>query len=294
MLEKSANLAIVSNNTFEAIKPSDLNHYDISIALQTTLEFDELISIFSSKIQNILPHNGFIYSNDEFDLEIKNGIMTRNACTYALEIEGQQLGRLKLMRRQKFSETEMKFLESLLCCLIYPLRNATLFRQATNMAYTDSLTQTRNRAAFNDTISREMHLANRNNKNLGLIFMDIDHFKMINDQFGHKCGDIALASVAKRIKENIRSSDIIFRYGGEEFVILLSDTDMEGTRLLAERIRQNIESHTLAYGLQTLKITVSLGISTLRSNDSIENFMMRADQALYKAKKNGRNRVVAG
>jgi diguanylate cyclase (GGDEF)-like protein len=292
MVKKLANLAIISNNTFEASKTVNLHHYDISSALQTTLEFNELITIFSNKIQNVLPHSGFIYLNEEFGLEIKNGIVTRNACSYAMKVEDQQLGELKLMHRQKFNAAEIKLLETLLCCLIYPLRNATLYQQALNMAYTDPLTQTRNRAAFNDSVKREIHLAHRNNKHLGLIFLDIDHFKTINDQYGHKCGDFALVSMAKWIKENIRSSDIIFRYGGEEFIIILSETDLEGTQLLAERIRQSIEKHTLAYDMKILKITASLGVTTLRGDDSLDDFIQRADSAMYRAKKNGRNCVV--
>lgn len=293
MTKKSANLAIVNNNTFEATKAVNLNHYDISSALQTTLEFDELILIFSNKIQSLLPHSGFIYVNEAFDLEIKNGIVTQNSCTYAMKVEDQQLGELKLMRRQKFNKDEIKLLETLLCCLIYPLRNATLFQQALNMAHTDPLTQARNRTAFNDTVKREIRLAHRNNKPLGLIFLDIDHFKSINDQYGHKCGDLALASVAKWIKENIRSSDIIFRYGGEEFVILLSETDLDGAQLLAERIRQSIDNHTLAFDMQTIKVTASLGVSSLLGDDSVADFLQRADNAMYQAKKSGRNRVVA-
>ncbi|MBE0436323.1 MAG: GGDEF domain-containing protein [Methylomicrobium sp.] len=292
MQKKAANLAVVSNNTFEAFKADNLTHYDISSALQTTLEFDELIHIFSNKIQNLIPHSGFVYSNEEFDLEIKNGIVTRSSCSYAMKVEEQQLGELKLMRRQKFSEQELQMLETLLCCLIYPLRNATLFQQAMNLAFTDVLTQTRNRSAFNDIVRREMRLAHRNGNHLSVVFIDIDHFKSINDNYGHQCGDLALTSIAKWINESIRSSDIVFRYGGEEFVVLLSDTDLDGAELLAERIRQNIENHIFAYGLETIRMTASLGTSTLRGDDTLDKFIDRADQAMYRAKQAGRNRVV--
>jgi len=97
---------------------------------------------------------------------------------------------------------------------------------------------------------------------------------------------------AKWIKESLRNSDIIFRYGGEEFVILLSDTDANGAELLADRIRASIENHTIAYGMETIKITASLGVSTLRNNDTIESFILRADKAMYTAKNKGRNQVV--
>lgn len=295
MAKKSTNLAIISNNTFEATKAVNLHHYDISSALQTTLEFNELIAIFSGKIQSMIPHSAFIYSNTEFGLEIKNGVFSRHSCSYALKVEQQQLGELKLMRNYRFTDAEIKLLETLLCCLIYPLKNATLFNQALKMAYTDPLTQAKNRTSFNDSVQREISLARRNSKNLSIIFLDIDHFKAINDSYGHDCGDITLRSVAKWIKESLRDSDLVFRFGGEEFVILLSHTDLAGAELLAERIRASIAHHILAYGMETIKVTVSLGVSALRGNDTPEEFVKRADDAMYQAKRAGRNRVaVAG
>ncbi len=291
MTNKSANIAIISNNTFESTKAVNLHNYDISSALQTTLEFNELIAIFSSKIANLVAHSAFVYTNAEFGLEVKSGVFTRHSCNYALKVEQQQLGELKLMRNHRFSDTDLKLLETLLCCLIYPLKNATLFHQALKMAYTDPLTQTHNRASFNDAIKREISLAARNRKNLSLIFFDIDHFKAINDTYGHECGDTTLAFSAKWIKESLRDSDMVFRYGGEEFVIILSDTDAKGAKLLAERIRATIENHTIAYGMETIKITASLGVSTLQSNDTIESFVKHADEAMYSAKNNGRNQV---
>jgi diguanylate cyclase (GGDEF)-like protein len=292
MNRKSANLAIISNNTFEATKAVNLHNYDISSALQTTLEFNELIAIFSSKIAHKIPHSAFVYKNPEFDLEVKSGVFTQHSCNYELKVEQQQLGELKLMRNHRFSDADLQLLEALLCCLIYPLKNATLFHQALKKAYTDPLTQTHNRASFDDSITREMSLAVRNAKSLSLIFLDIDHFKTINDTYGHECGDATLVLGTKWIKENLRNSDMVFRYGGEEFVILLNGTDGNGAELLAERIRASIESHTIAFGMETLKITASLGVSTLRDNDTLESFVQRADKAMYTAKNRGRNQVV--
>jgi diguanylate cyclase (GGDEF)-like protein len=292
MTKKSTNLAVISNKTFEATKAVNINHYDISSALQTTLEFNKLIAIFIQKVESMVPHNAYVYTNPEFGLEIKKGVFTKHSCSYALKIEKQQLGELKLMRNYKFDTAELELLETLLCCLIYPLKNATLYQQAIKMAHTDPLTQTNNRAAFDDYIKREISLAERHAKSSAIIFLDIDHFKYINDHYGHECGDIALASVAKWIKECLRSSDAVFRYGGEEFVILLSETDLAGAALVAERIRSAIEAHTLAYDMQAVSITASLGVSGLYANDTVDTFVKRADGAMYKAKKNGRNQVV--
>lgn len=294
MKEKSAELAVVSNKTFEASTAVNLHHYDISSALQTTLEFDELIGIFCNKIQATIPHNGVEYTNSEFDMEFKRGIFARHSCSYALKVEEQQLGELKLMRSQRFGKDELKMLESMLCCLIYPLRNATLFHQALKMAYTDPLTKANNRTAFNDCLLREIKRADRTARHLSLIFVDLDHFKAINDDHGHDCGDLALASVAGWLMDSVRGSDAVFRYGGEEFVIMLSDTDLEGAATIAERIRADIESHALAYGMEVLNITASLGVSSLTGNDNVESLVKRADAAMYRAKQQGRNRVCLG
>ncbi len=291
MKKESANIAIVSNNTFEASKAVNLHHYDISSALQTTLEFNELINIFSSKIKALIPHNSFVYKNEDFNLNISQGIVTKHSCTYALKVEDMQLGSLKLMRRQRFEDDELKLLESLLCSLIYPLKNATLFNQALKMAYTDPLTKTNNRTSFDNALEREIQLSHRNSRHLSVIFFDIDHFKDINDHFGHECGDIALSSAANCIKEVVRSSDMVFRYGGEEFVILLSDTDIDGALIMAERIRKKIENHTIAYGMEIFKLTASLGVSSLKGSDTIQSLIKRADSAMYLAKDKGRNRV---
>lgn len=291
MKEKSVELAVVSNKSFEASTAVNLHHYDISSALQTTLEFNELIGIFSNKIQATIPHTSVEYLNDEFELEFKRGAVSRHSCSYVLKVEEQQLGELKLTRSQRFLKNELKMLESLLCCLIYPLRNATLFHQALKMAYTDPLTRTNNRAAFNDMVLREIKRAERSHHPLSLIFIDVDHFKAINDTYGHACGDLALSSVANWIKESVRGTDVVFRFGGEEFVVLLAETAQSDAAVIAERIRADIEAHALAYGMDVLNITASLGVSSLRSDDNLDSFIQRADSAMYQAKRNGRNRV---
>lgn len=291
MIKKSTNLAVISNNTFEATKAVNINHYDISSALQATLEFNQLIVIFSNKIVSMIPHSAFSYNNEEFEIEIKSGVFTKHSCSYALKIENQTLGKLKFMRNYRFSAAEITLLESLLCCLIYPLKNATLFHQAIKMSYIDSLTKVNNRSSLNDTLNRNISLANRQKQSLSIIFLGIDYFKVINDAYGHTCGDKVLIAAANLIKKSLRCSDILFRVGGEEFVVVLSDTDLAGAKLLAERIRKTIESHTLAFDMATIKITASLGVYDLHENDTADTLIRNADNAMYKAKYNGRNQV---
>ena len=286
------NLAIVSNNTFEAAKSPHQQHLDISNALQKTLDFNELIQIFSTKIQKLVPHVGLIYTNPEFNIHILNGIQNNNSCSYTLTVEDMSLGDLKIMREKPFSKTEIYLLETLLCYLITPLKNATLFNQALTTAYTDLLTQTNNRPAFNESIKREIIIARRYSAPLSLMFIDIDHFKTINDTYSHLCGDKALIAIADCIKNSIRDCDIIYRYGGEEFAVLLSNTSLKGAIILSERIRKNVENIHLSYSNEQIKLTASLGISCLHDDDTVKTFINRTDGAMYQAKVNGRNQVV--
>lgn len=260
--------------------------------MQTTLDFRKLLDIFSQHIHELVPHHAYNYTNQQLGVEINHGLVCRYACSYVLKTDEQELGQLTFRRNREFLREELALLESLLCALLYPLRNATLYQQALKMASTDPLTQTLNRVSFNDTVKREIAAAKLNNSSLSLIFLDIDHFKIINDQYGHDCGDSILMAVAKVIKENLRRNDTVFRFGGEEFVILVNQLDLANTEQLARRIRSAIESNILVYDMKPIKVTASLGVSSLRHDDSFDSFIKRADHAMYKAKRNGRNQVI--
>lgn len=197
------------------------------------------------------------------------------------------------MRRKRFDQTEIEQIEALLCCLIYPLRNALMYKKALLSAHTDELTGLNNRLSFNQSLQHGWDLAQRYDSPFSILMLDIDHFKKINDTHGHAIGDDALVAISKAIKETIRDSDIAFRYGGEEFVVLLNKTTEPGASLLAERIRASIANLKNPVNGATIKITASLGSATLGKGESGENLLKRADDALYKAKNEGRNRVIS-
>jgi hypothetical protein len=127
-------LNLITNETVETTQSASLNYHDISTALHTTLEFDKLISIFSNKIISMVPHSAYAYINYEMDQSILKGVFTRHSCNYALQFEKQSLGEFRLMRNYRFEDVELQLLEVLLCCLIYPLKNATLYHKALKMA----------------------------------------------------------------------------------------------------------------------------------------------------------------
>lgn len=261
----------------------------LSGALQTSIELDTLLSIFSRDIKNLIRHDSLSYQHTSHALEFSTGKASRNRCSYTLDIEKESLGEITLTRKQKFTDDELKLLEKLLCVLLYPLRNAVLYHQALRAATKDSLTGLSNRRSMDEVISRETKLALRYKHSLSMIVLDIDHFKRINDSYGHKAGDCLIKALADILKTTARTTDSIFRYGGEEFVMLLPNTGGDGVRLLAERIRQKVEeTECVCHGV-AMKMTISLGISTLRKTDNEEALFLRADKALYKAKTSGRN-----
>ncbi|MBI3376971.1 MAG: diguanylate cyclase [Nitrospirae bacterium] len=163
-----------------------------------------------------------------------------------------------------------------------------------HLAITDGLTGIFNRRHIMTRFNEEFERAQRLKKKLGCIMIDIDRFKSINDEFGHLVGDEVLREVSVRIKNSIRIYDVLGRYGGEEFLIVLPDTDFDNTRSLAERIRENVKADMFLAADMPLHIhiTISLGITRMTDGDrSIDDIIKRADEGLYKAKNRGRDRV---
>jgi len=155
----------------------------------------------------------------------------------------------------------------------------------------DSLTGVLNRRAIRDVLRKELARCRRENQTLGVIVADVDHFKTINDHYGHGAGDAALVAVVQRISATLRPYDVIGRYGGEEFLIIAPGCDFGLTQKLAERVRSAVSDELVDLGNESVTITVSLG-ATLGSADSDPEFLVAvADAAMYEAKRNGRNRV---
>ena len=161
---------------------------------------------------------------------------------------------------------------------------------------TDALTGLKNRRYFNQRVIEEVALSNRYKLPLSLILIDVDHFKKINDTFGHQIGDIVLTNLSKLILETVRDSDIVARYGGEEIAIITPNTAKAEAEQLAERLRAKIETTTVAIVETTqeiVQVTISAGICSLSPVITDQNALLEeSDQALYLAKKYGRNRVV--
>ncbi len=158
------------------------------------------------------------------------------------------------------------------------------------LASTDRLTQAYNRLKFEEIITREIERVKRYNQLLSMAMLDIDYFKKVNDTYGHLVGDYVLKTIADIVRENIRKIDYLVRWGGEEFMIIFPETDLERTKELAERIRKVIGNYSFD---KAGKVTVSFGVSQFKEGDTEDDFIKRVDDAMYKAKTNGRNRVEA-
>ena len=169
---------------------------------------------------------------------------------------------------------------------------AEKLEQSQAQALVDPLTKVLNRAAYNMRIGQMVQEYKRYNEEWALLTLDIDHFKKFNDEFGHQLGDNVLKSVAGTVKNCIRVSDRVFRYGGEEFVVLLGRINSEIATHLAEKICQTVERSYFVHGDKKLKVTVSIGGAIIDADDDELSIFERADKAMYQAKNNGRNQVV--
>lgn len=162
------------------------------------------------------------------------------------------------------------------------------------MATRDPLTGISNRQHFAEMASREIDSALRHDRHLSVAMIDVDHFKAVNDTYGHPCGDAALRTLVETAASELRSADIFGRLGGEEFALLLPETDAPAATAIAERIRARLARESLSWNAQTFSITVSIGVSSWRQDETnIDAALTRADNNLYAAKAQGRNRVVS-
>jgi diguanylate cyclase (GGDEF)-like protein len=263
-------------------------------ALQISLDPAEIISLFFHQIQPLIQVSGVTFKSANGKDDSVIGRESHHHCDYRLTTDEGHLGEVIFSRSKRFSEKELMRIEQLLSALVYPLRNAVRYQTAMRLALLDPLTLVGNRAALNNSLKRELQLASRQQQPLSLLMIDVDFFKKINDDYGHHCGDLILCEIAKTIQAACRSTDSLFRYGGEEFVVLLSNTHAEGAGIIAERIRQKIASAAMNYSGLSINATVSIGISTYNSElqDNMQSLFERADDALYRAKESGRNCVV--
>jgi two-component system, cell cycle response regulator len=193
---------------------------------------------------------------------------------------------------ETFTDDDVRLLQSLVHQAETAIENTFLYEEATRLSITDGLTGLWNRRLFDLRINEELQRAIRFQEPFGLLLVDLDHFKTVNDRFGHQAGDAVLVELARRLTDATREVDVVTRFGGEEFALILPKTPVEGTVRLAEKVREVVAHEPFAAGSASIPVTVSVGAAGYPEHGlSSAELLAAADAALYRAKENGRNRV---
>jgi diguanylate cyclase (GGDEF)-like protein len=212
-----------------------------------------------------------------------------------LRAGGRALGALELQVAEPLPEDEVKVIELLAGAAAVALQNAHLYQETQRLATTDPLTGLSNYRHFHDLLNLEVQRARRMDYSIGLVMMDLDYFKQVNDRHGHPVGDFALRSVATLLRTRLRRTDVVGRLGGEEFGAILPGASLDEVRVVAEKLRRGVEAlPPVGGGMQDTPtpLTLSLGATSLGSDVvDAELLISCADRALYQAKHNGRNQV---
>ncbi len=259
--------------------------------LQTSLELERVLDLFFTAVQEFMGLNSLEFHHDAHAVKVTKGVPSMHRCNYRMTHAGDFLGEIQFTRDKRFSEAQLQSLETLLGNLLYPLRNALMYRAALRSALNDSLTGIGNRLGLDQALTREVKLSSRHHTPLSLLVLDIDHFKQINDKYGHAYGDAALKAVVNCARSCLRDVDELFRMGGEEFVVVLSNTDNHAARFVAERIRCSIAQMQFEIDGDPIPMTASLGVATLKAEENNEGLLERGDQLMYVAKRAGLNRI---
>jgi diguanylate cyclase (GGDEF)-like protein len=214
----------------------------------------------------------------------------QHALIVPIQRSGQLMGAMELYLNEwrELSDDQADLLNGVASQAAIAISHAQLFQAQEENALTDELTKLPNRRALAQRFLQETQRARRHHSALSFLMIDLDHFKQVNDTYGHLNGDAVLAELASLLSTGLRESDVCARYGGEEFALILPETTESGARVLAERIRAKVASATFPGGL---KLTISVGVAATEEPSIYTQLIDRADQALYAAKQGGRNQV---
>lgn len=263
----------------------------LSSQLQSTLDLENILTLFFQTSQRLVNYDSLAYKHAAQKISIELGSDQEHSVTYSLNYQGDYLGHIVFTRAVQFSEQELADFESIMSSVIFPLRNGLLYAAALQSALLDPLTEVGNRNSMQQTLQRDIRTARRNEQPLAVLMIDIDYFKQINDSYGHSAGDTVLVQVAQHIQQQLRSTDALFRYGGEEFLAVLPNTAKLSATVVAERILDAMLQLKTQTAQQEISVTVSIGCAVLEADDTIDSLLQRSDMALYSAKNKGRNQV---
>jgi diguanylate cyclase (GGDEF)-like protein len=212
-------------------------------------------------------------------------------CCFPMIVAGKPEGVLGVAATPPISEHQRSVLSAAAALLAVSLKNSQLFREVRENSVRDSLTGCVNRAHGYEILDTEMRRARRSKLPLSLILFDLDNFKEINDRYGHLCGDAVLAAVGAKMQSELRGHDVKCRYGGDEFMVILPETPVEGARQVSENLRQRLEAHRVTWNDELIEVTASFGVAAVDVDLDPKKAIERADAAMYRAKEAGRNDV---
>ncbi|MFT4768998.1 MAG: diguanylate cyclase (GGDEF)-like protein [Glaciecola sp.] len=259
-------------------------------------DVESLISLFFRWCNDLGLADGLTYETSNGRADIKLGNRRHHSANYSLTLDQMELGRITLCRRERYSENELLSIEQALGTVARCLRTAIEFQMLHEMVTQDGLTGLGNRVSLHQWIERELSRTRRHKSPLSLMMIDVDHFKKINDELGHLGGDHVLKTIASVFKRSTRGTDLLFRFGGDEFTILLPHTDLQGARDAARQIRANLarigkDEFGLGEATEGIRPDISIGIADYQIGDTQESLLQRADTRLYHAKAQGRGAV---
>ena len=249
--------------------------------LQSTLDIGKLLHIFALQASKFADFSGLYFQKAGLKVAMPGSRPAKNERKYDIKINGEFIGVLNYAINSPISLSHHKVLKELHAYLAYPMRNAIMYHQALQLAMEDALTGLGNRRYFDEQLKRAMHQANRQQKHVGLIVADLDKFKQINDTHGHKVGDTILIQFAKALLSSIRDSDSVFRFGGDEFAIIVEQASNNALELIECRIKHAL---TIDPTLKEYGVACSLGSTFMTRADNEHSLFERADSILYQRK----------
>ncbi len=268
---------------------SERNQLRLHQRLQGSLDVGSLINHFFGWLSEQQRLGSIEYAYPDDEISLMSGSLRVHQAHYTLRLQKRYLGELTITSQKRFSEQDLHLHEQSIGCLAHYLKNALDFRAMEKMAFYDGLTGVMNRKSLDELLPKETKRAERHGYDLSVMMIDIDNFKVVNDQVGHIGGDQILKHASKAIRQVLRVSDLPFRFGGDEFVLILPNTDLVGARSAAEQIMASLGSSAIEINNHTITPRVSIGLASYRHGEHHEELIRRSDQALYDAKKNGRN-----
>lgn len=293
-----ASLYLYNNEEHKLVLQSDNHPEEIEQEIYLE-EHQHILMNIALKKGEILLINDFDQFQKQHDINLDRAFAskyaTQSCAVIPLEVGDEVLGVYNLADKKdsgQFSKTlDLPVMEQLRPLIGVTLSNWWEFRKKEKQARMDGLTGLANYRYFKTELNQEISRADRYDRPLSLMMIDLDNFKAINDEHGHLAGDHYLKSAAKQLSSSIRSQDFVARYGGDEFAVILPETDLEGACVAAQRIKDLQSKLTVTWEEQDLTTTFSIGIASYEHHENVQKLLEQADQALYQSKIQGKNKI---